>query len=127
MSTFQLIVNDGLAIIALDRGRSNPINHQMVKELTACIKNLDGDDSVGGLIITGKDGFFSSGVDLIEAYDYNEVQISEFWFDFLAMQNTLAAFKKPMVAAVSGHSPAGGCVLAICCDYRIMAEGKFII
>jgi enoyl-CoA hydratase/carnithine racemase len=32
-----------------------------------------------------------------------------------------------MIAAISGHSPAGGCVLALCCDYRIMAEGKFII
>jgi len=32
-----------------------------------------------------------------------------------------------MVAAISGHSPAGGCILAICCDYRIMAEGKFVI
>jgi 3,2-trans-enoyl-CoA isomerase len=32
-----------------------------------------------------------------------------------------------MVAAISGHSPAGGCVLAICCDYLLMAEGKFVI
>ena len=32
-----------------------------------------------------------------------------------------------MVAAISGHSPAGGCVLAICCDYRLMAEGEYII
>jgi enoyl-CoA hydratase/carnithine racemase len=39
----------------------------------------------------------------------------------------MVSFKKPMVAAISGHSPAGGCVLAICCDYRVMAEGKFII
>ncbi|HEY8784461.1 MAG TPA: enoyl-CoA hydratase/isomerase family protein [Mucilaginibacter sp.] len=127
MSTYQLTVQDKLAIIALDRGRSNPINHQMVKELTVCVKNLEEDEQVGGLIFTGKESFFSSGVDLIEAYDYNEGQIKEFWVDFLAMQNTLAAFKKPMVAAISGHSPAGGCVLAICCDYRIMADGKFII
>ena len=32
-----------------------------------------------------------------------------------------------MVTAISGHSPAGGCVLAICSDYRVMAEGSFII
>lgn len=32
-----------------------------------------------------------------------------------------------MIAAISGHSPAGGCVLALCCDYRIMSQGKFII
>lgn len=127
MSTLQITVNDGLAVIALDRGRSNPINHQMVKELMACIKNLEDDDSVGGLILTGKEGFFSSGIDLIEAYNYNEVQCREFWIDFLDLQRALASFKKPLVAAISGHSPAGGCVLAICCDYRLMSRGDFII
>jgi len=127
MDTLQIAVNDRLAIITLDRGRSNPLNHQMVKELTACIKELVADDSVGGVILTGKEGFFSSGIDLIEAYDYNEEQIRSFWVDFLVMQSTLAAFKKPMVAAISGHSPAGGCIVAVCCDYRVMAEGKFII
>ena len=127
MSTFQITLNEGLAVITLDRGRSNPINHQLVKELTSCINTLENDDSVGGLILTGKEGFFSSGIDLIEAYDYNEEQSREFWVDFLALQSALVTFKKPMVAAISGHSPAGGCILAICCDYRVMAEGKFII
>jgi enoyl-CoA hydratase/carnithine racemase len=99
----------------------------MVKELDACIKTLENDDSVGAVILTGKEGFFSSGIDLIEAYDYNEEQSRQFWIDFLALQNTLAAFRKPIVAAISGHSPAGGCILAICCDYRVMAAGTFII
>jgi len=127
MSTFQITVTDRLAVIALDRGRSNPINHQMVKELTECIKTLANDESIGGLILTGKEGFFSSGIDLIEAYDYNEQQSRDFWIDFLDMQRTMVAFKKPMVAAISGHSPAGGCIMAICCDCRVMAEGKFVI
>ncbi|QEM09069.1 enoyl-CoA hydratase/isomerase family protein [Mucilaginibacter rubeus] len=127
MNTFQTTIQGRLVTIALNRGRSNAINHEMVKELDACIKTLESDDNVGGVILTGKEGFFSSGIDLIEAYDYNEEQSRQFWIDFLALQNRLAAFRKPIVAAVSGHSPAGGCVLAICCDYRIMAEGAFII
>lgn len=127
MSTFQTTVQGKLAIISLDRGRSNPINHQMIKELTDYIKALENDDGVGGVILTGKEGFFSSGIDLIEAYDYNEEQSREFWVDFLALQAALVSFSKPIVAAISGHSPAGGCILAICCDYRVMAEGKFII
>jgi 3,2-trans-enoyl-CoA isomerase len=127
MSTFQTIVRDRLTVIGLDRGRSNPINHQMVKELADLIKTLESDAGVGGVILTGKEGFFSSGIDLIEAYDYDEEQSKQFWVDFLALQRALASFKKPLVAAISGHSPAGGCILAICCDYRIMAEGAFII
>jgi len=127
MSTFQITTSNGLATLTLDRGRSNPINHQMVKELVACIKQLNEDDNVGGLIITGKPGFFSSGIDLIEAYDYDEEQIKQFWIDFLALPGALSAFKKPLVAAINGHSPAGGCVIALCCDYRVMVEGQFII
>jgi len=127
MSTFQITTSNGLATLTLDRGRSNPINHDMVKELVACIKQLNEDDAIGGLVITGKSGFFSSGIDLIEAYTYNEDQIKQFWIDFLALPGALCSFKKPLVAAINGHSPAGGCVIALCCDYRVMAEGQFII
>jgi 3,2-trans-enoyl-CoA isomerase len=127
MSTLQITINDRLATIMLDRGRSNPINHQMVVDLTNTIKDLETDKEIGGVIITGKPGFFSSGIDLMEAYDYNEEQVKQFWTDFLALPQALASFKKPLVAAISGHSPAGGCVIALCCDHRIMAEGQFII
>jgi 3,2-trans-enoyl-CoA isomerase len=127
METIQLNINEKVAVITLDRGRSNPVNHQMVKELTACIKDLENDDQVGGVILTGKQGFFSSGADLMEVYDYDKQQARAFWADFFALQTVLISFKKPLVAAISGHSPAGGCVLAICCDYRLMAEGEYII
>ncbi|TWI96238.1 enoyl-CoA hydratase/carnithine racemase [Mucilaginibacter frigoritolerans] len=127
MDTFQIKLRDRLAIIALDHGRSNPVNHQMVKELTTIVKSINTDDNISGLLLTGKEGFFSSGIDLIEAYEYDEAQSRQFWSDFLELQKVMVSFKKPMVAAISGHSPAGGCVLAICSDYRVMAEGKFVI
>jgi 3,2-trans-enoyl-CoA isomerase len=127
MNTFQISISDRLAVIQLDRGRSNPINHDMVKELNRCVQDLDNDQEIGGLILTGKEGFFSSGIDLIEAYSYGQEQSRAFWTDFMQMQTVLASFKKPLVAAISGHSPAGGCVMAICADYRIMAEGNYII
>jgi len=60
-------------------------------------------------------------------YALNEADVKEFWIAFMKMTNTLVAFSKPFVAAITGHSPAGGCVLSICADYRVMAEGKFII
>jgi len=127
MNTLQLSINDKLAVITLDRGRSNPINAEMVAELTSVITDFAEDDAVGGVIITGKENFFSAGLDLIEVYDYDEEKSRKFWFDFLNLQKVLINFKKPLVAAITGHSPAGGCVIAICCDYRVMARGKFII
>ncbi len=127
MNTFKLSVRDKIAYLSLDRGSSNAINAEMVHELTDMLQTLEKDAQVGGLILTGKEGFFSAGLDLIELYNYNEAEIKQFWHDFLAMVSVFVGFKKPMISAISGHSPAGGCVLAICSDYRIMAEGKYII
>ncbi len=127
MNTLKVTIKDRLAIIALDRGKSNPMNAEMVKELTMLIQSINTDDNIGGLIITGKENFFSAGLDLIEIYNYNEAEIAAFWKSFLNLQAKMVSFKKPMVAAISGHSPAGGCVMALCCDYRVMAQGKYII
>jgi enoyl-CoA hydratase/carnithine racemase len=127
MNTLQLSISDKLATITLDRGRSNPINAEMVAELSVLIKGLENDDEIGGVMLTGKENFFSAGLDLIEVYDYDQDKCRQFWIDFLNLQTALIGFKKPMVAAITGHSPAGGCVLALCCDYRVMAAGKFVI
>lgn len=127
MSTIQVSIKEKVAVLQLDRGRSNAINAEMVSDLQLMIRNIGKDDNIAGLVITGKDGFFSAGLDLIELYDYDEIKIRQFWIDFLNLVNTMIAFPKPMVSAISGHSPAGGCVLALCGDYRVMAEGKYII
>lgn len=127
MNTLQVTIKDRVAIVGLNRGKSNPINAEMVQELYDLVQNIEKDQNISGMVITGKENFFSAGLDLIEIYDYNEEKSGDFWKDFMALQSAMVAFKKPMVAAISGHSPAGGCVLALCCDYRVMAEGKFII
>ncbi len=127
MNTIKVNIKDKIAVLQLDRGRSNAINAEMVSELSQMVLNIDKDDNIAGLIITGKEGFFSAGLDLIELYNYDEPSIRQFWIDFLNLVKILVAFRKPMVAAISGHSPAGGCVLAICSDYRVMSEGKYII
>lgn len=127
MNTIKVNIKDKVAVLQLDRGRSNAINAEMVSELSQMIQNIEKDDNIAGVIITGKEGFFSAGLDLIELFNYNESEIRAFWIDFLNLVEIMAVFKKPMVAAISGHSPAGGCVLALCSDYRIMSEGKYII
>jgi 3,2-trans-enoyl-CoA isomerase len=127
MNTIKVNVKNKIAIITLDRSRSNPINAEMVHELREIIQNIDKDENTLGLIITGKEGFFSAGVDLIELYNYTETELRDFWTNFLDFVSLFASLKKPVIAAINGHAPAGGCVLALCCDYRIMADGKYII
>lgn len=127
MNTIQVSVQDRIATITLSRGKSNALNREMVTELDDMIKNIAADDNIGGVILTGNAPFFSAGLDLIELYDYNEEEAKSFWKLFLNFASNLVSFKKPMIAAISGHSPAGGCVMALACDYRIMAEGQYII
>jgi len=127
MNTIRVTIKDHLAIITLDRGKSNAMNGEMITELNDMLTNISGDSTIAGAIITGKEHFFSAGLDLIELYNYSEEEAEAFWHKFLNFTATITAFKKPLVAAITGHSPAGGCVIALACDYRVMAEGKYII
>lgn len=127
MDFIKITVEDRVSHIYLDRGRSNALHQQMLEELGKAVGDAQGNPAVEGLILHGKEGFFSAGLDLIALYDYDEEEVRHFWHTFMEVVRALVAFDKPAVAAVSGHSPAAGCVLASCCDYRVMADGDFII
>lgn len=127
MNTIATTVKDRLAVITLNRGKSNSLNREMVTELQDMLHNVENDENIGGVVITGRENFFSAGLDLIELYHYNEQEARSFWHLFLDFTAKITAFKKPIVAAINGHSPAGGCVIALACDARVMAEGKYII
>ncbi|KQS41310.1 enoyl-CoA hydratase/isomerase family protein [Pedobacter sp. Leaf194] len=127
MNTIKVSVKDRLATITLARGKSNALNRELVTELDDMLKNISSDDNIGGVILTGSAPFFSAGLDLVELFNYNEDEAKSFFTLFFDFAANMVSFKKPMVAAISGHSPAGGCVMALACDYRVMAEGQYII
>ena len=127
MNTINITVKDHLAIVTMNRGKSNALNREMITELDDMLRNIAADPLIGGVIITGREHFFSAGLDLIELYSYNEEEAKSFWELFLKFTANIISFKKPMLAAINGHSPAGGCVIALACDVRIMAEGQYIV
>lgn len=123
MKTIRVEYKEEYAIITLDRGRANPINLTMMEELQSTIEELKVNDQVFGVILNGKEGFFTGGLDVIEMFQLDRDKLRHFWSSFIHLFNTLVQFPKPLIASITGHSPAGGCVLACCCDYRVMAEG----
>lgn len=127
MEFIDLAVDDGIAYLRLNRGKSNAMHHEMIVECRQAIEMTQKDPTARALLIMGKDGFFSAGLDLVALYEYDENEMRLFWYEFIKLIETFLKFDKPAVAAINGHSPAGGCVLALCCDYRIMAEGDFVI
>lgn len=124
MEYLELEQKGDYTIITMNRPKVNAINFQMVEEIRSTFKNMEADESVKGVILTGRSGVFSAGLDLIELYDYDESKIREFFISFGLMYVELARFTKPFICAITGHSPAGGTVIAITADYRVMAEGE---
>lgn len=127
MNTLKVTRENNYAIVQLDRGSANPINTEMLKDLLTCFNDLASNSDIHGVILTGKERFFSAGLDVIELYAYDEHQVLELFESLFSAIKTMLSFPKPLVGSITGHSPAGGCVLALCCDYRIMAEGKYRI
>jgi len=60
-----------------------------------------------------------------EVFQYGREDMTEFFGSFMDLYEGIFRLPKPVVAAVSGHSVAGGSVLALACDERVMAEGPF--
>ncbi len=107
----------------LNRPKAHAINADMVREMRQAFAELAGSDEVQGVILTSPGTIFSAGLDVVELYEYDEPQIKKFWKSFANLIRDMAAFPKPLVAAINGHAPAGGCVFSLCCDCRIMANG----
>lgn len=128
METLQIFPKKGYSIVQLNRAKANAINHTMVNELRQSFVTLSQDIQTKGVVLTGIPGFFSAGLDVIELYQYDRKAMHAFFIDFSLLHVEMVQFKKPLVCAVTGHCPAGGTVLAITADYRVMADDpKFSI
>jgi len=81
-----------------------------------------------GVLISGRVGMFSGGLDVAAVLQLDQAgRLAELWREYSSLCRTIAASSVPIVAAITGHCPAGGAVLATFCDYRVMARGSFRI
>lgn len=118
--------HDDVAELRMDRPPANGLNRELVARLLA---GLDEARLRGAraMILTGRPGMFSAGLDVPEMLGLPRAEVYAFWQLFFRLNRALAASAVPVIAAVSGHAPAGGAVLALHCDFRIGAAGNFKI
>lgn len=115
---------DGVVELRLDRPPVNALNPALVRALSGAIEEQTA-AGARALVLSGRPGLFSAGLDVPELLALDEAGMRDFWGDFFGLLERVAASPVPIVAALTGHSPAGGTVIALYADYRIQADGDF--
>jgi 3,2-trans-enoyl-CoA isomerase len=124
MNPVQVSKENGITTITMSRGKVNAINETFVDELGAVFNALAADTDTKAVILTGAGKFFSFGFDIPELFNYSRNDFIRYLRKFSALYTQMFLFPKPVIAAINGHATAGGCILALTCDFRIMVTGK---
>lgn len=112
--------------LRFDREPVNALSPEFVQTLTESITRAPR-EGARALVLSGRPGMFSAGLDVPALLALDEVAMQEFWKHFFGLLGAIASSPVPIAAAITGHSPAGGAVLSLYCDYRVMAEGDYRI
>jgi 3,2-trans-enoyl-CoA isomerase len=111
-----------IRLIKLARPPVNALNRELVRELSEAVKAAKDESAI---VITGQPGLFSAGLDVPSLLGLDRASITGFFVDLLRLLRAIAASPTPVIFSITGHCPAGGTVLAIQGDYRVMAKGEF--
>lgn len=111
-----------VALVRLNRPSAlNALNSQLLGELAVALEAFDQDDAVRCVVLTGSDRAFAAGADIKEMSDKSYADMFSQNF-FAPIAKAIEAFRKPIIAAVSGYALGGGCELAMLCDFIIASE-----
>ena len=109
----------------LKHGVTNALNPKVFQELGEILQQIKNDAAVNSFVLgSSNEKFFSIGFDIPQLFEMNRDDFRGFYRVFNQVCLDLFTLPKPTVAAITGHAIAGGCILALCCDYRFIAKGK---
>jgi Delta3-Delta2-enoyl-CoA isomerase len=112
--------------LRLNRPPVNALSAELIRALCQAIVAAPA-DGVRALILSGSPGRFSGGLDIPSLLALDRLTMEGVWHDFYGLLRAIAQSPIPTATAITGHAPAGGTVLAIFCDWRVMAEGDYKI
>jgi len=117
----------GMAVLRLDKARGNAIDEPLAEELVRACREVAADDAVAAVMLaSAHPKLFCPGLDLVTLYEYDRPAMERFLARFGEAVLALYGLRKPMLAAISGHAVAGGCVLALTADHRMLRRGSQI-
>ncbi len=125
--TIFLKKEDRVAIVTISRPRAmNALNLKVLEELCQVFDEIEHDDSLGGVILTGEGRAFVAGADIGEMREMNRQEGLVLAEKGHGVMTKIEGLSKPVIAAVNGFALGGGCELAMACDFRIVSgSAKF--
>ncbi|MDN5203369.1 enoyl-CoA hydratase-related protein [Fulvivirgaceae bacterium BMA10] len=110
-----------IGLIQLNRPKElNALNLELMGELRDALKNLDNNNQIRVIVITGNQKAFAAGADIKQMADKSAIEMLQ--IDQFSTWDQIRKTKKPIIAAVSGFALGGGCELALTCDMIIASE-----
>ncbi|XP_054831623.1 enoyl-CoA delta isomerase 1, mitochondrial [Eublepharis macularius] len=119
----ELEESTGVAVMKLKNPPVNSLTLELLTEFSISLEKLENDKACRGVILTSAlPKIFSAGLDITEMHGRSTEHYAEFWKAVQEMWLKLYKSNMVTLAAINGSSPAGGCLMAMSCDYRIMVE-----
>ncbi len=110
-----------IATLTLNRPKVlNALSPDLIRELTTALAELDADEKVRAVVLTGGPKVFAAGADIGDMADRGAVD--QLRRDQTGRWAPLAGFSKPLIAAVNGYALGGGCEVALMCDLILAGE-----
>lgn len=120
LTTLEFQISDKRAEITINRPQSlNALNSVVFKELNAVLDEIEKNDSIRCVIVTGNGKAFIAGADIAEMSDMHPQQAEMFAKTGHNTFNRISNLRVPVIAAINGFALGGGCEFAMACDIRI--------
>jgi len=120
------VTTDGaVATITLDDGKANAMNPDLFAAMNTALDQVEGDAAVTAVVIAGRPGVYSGGLDLKLLPSLTPEQILDLTLQFGRTMLRIWGLPKVVIGAATGHALGGGTVLALACDHTVAAEGAF--
>ncbi len=115
------IIDDNIIVVEFENGKTNSFTIEVLRELQKIIQEINENDALRGLVLTGAGRFFSSGFDLPMFLSFKDInEVVAFFNEEEQILLDLFMCKKPVVSAMNGHSAAAGLIFAMASDYRLI-------